>query len=411
MNILFLSRWFPDPPNNGSKLRILYLLKALAAKHRVTLLSFADESAHVERSATLTALCDAVYSVPWRPYQHNSQRARWGFLSPTPRFLIDTFSPQMCDAIQAQLASGRYDLVIASQIDMAAYQPHFGSTPALYEEAEVGVLYENFVRAESLGRRLRCGLTWWKHKHYLNNLAADFASCTVVSQEESDLLHTIVDVTTPVHLVPNCLDLRDYPFQTEAPQPNTLIFTGAMSYFPNLEGMRWFLNDVYGQIQEELPAVTLTMTGKRTSDELPTAAGVTRTGLVPDVRPLVTGAWVSVAPIWRGGGTRLKILEAMALGTPVVSTSKGVEGIGATPGQHLLVADSSQEFARATVSLLRDRTLRKKIVEHARKFVEQRYSLAAVAPHFLQIVEDAAAPVLASKRNTTKRPAAVKPTL
>ena len=166
-----------------------------------------------------------------------------------------------------------------------------------------------------------------------------------------------------------------------------LIFTGAFTYHVNYEGALWFVERVLPLVQAQISHVRLTITGNHADLPFPQIEAVVRTGFVDDVRPLIAGADVCVVPIWQGGGTRLKILEAMALGTPVVATSKGAEGLDAQSGIHLLIADQPAAFADAVVQLLTDPSLRQRLAEHGRTLVEQHYSWSLVMPRFLQLVE------------------------
>jgi glycosyltransferase involved in cell wall biosynthesis len=398
MQILFLSRWFPYPPHNGSKLRILNLLRALALRHQVTLISFNDQPEKEVDVTGLASICRAVHAIPWRAYNPNSGRARLGFFNTTPRFIVDTFSPEMKSCIEAVLAHGRTDLIIASQIDMAAYAAAsaaagaatVGRIPALFEEAEVGTLYEQFSLAHSLKDKARFGLTWAKHRRYLRQTLGRFQLCTVVSGQEKELLATAVSPHTPIEIIPNCINLDDYADVPGTAVPDTLIFTGAFTYHPNYEAMCWFLQHVFPLVRAQRPHVQLTITGNHANLPLPATENVTLAGFVDDVRPLVANAWASLVPIWTGGGTRLKILEAMALGTPVIATSKGAEGLDAESGKHLLLADTAADFAAAVLQLLQNPTLRHTLSQNATHFVAERYNWAVVAPYFLEVVERAA---------------------
>ncbi len=387
MRILFLSAWFPYPMNNGSKLRIYNLLRGLASEHEITLLSFADQPEVNPDAAEIRQLCAQVEVVPVRYFDPRSLRARLGFFSPKPRSVIDTFSAEMAACITKTLRARDYDLIIASQTRMAGYAPYFEDVTAVFEEVEVGILYEDYAQAHSLAQRLRYGLTWAKHRHYLRSLLPFFQACTIVSEPERDLFRRQVAADGPqVVVIPNCLDVTAYrPFFTE-PQPGTLVYTGSFSYFPNHEAMVWFINQVLPLVQAEVPEVKLTITGNRAERPLPSSPHVQHVGFVDDVRPYVAGSWISLAPIWTGGGTRLKILEAMALRTPVVATSKGAEGIEAVPGQHLLIADTPQEFAAAVLRLFHDAALRQYLAENAYQLVCERYDWTAVAPRFLNLI-------------------------
>lgn len=388
--VLFLSRWFPYPPGNGSKLRIFNLLKVLAAAHEVMLLSFNDQPDKAADVSGLAAWCAGVDVVPWRGFNPDSRRARLGFFNSTPRSMIDTFSPEMAQCIKRQVSQQAIDVIVASQIDMAAYFPYFGGVPALFEEAEVGTLYEQYAHAQSAGQKLRYGLTWAKHRRYLARVLAQFQACTVVSVPEKALLATAVPHHTPVSIIPNCIDVADYAHVRETAVPHTLIFAGAFTYQPNYDAMVWFLQEVFPLVRAHIPQAHLTITGNHANLPLPSTDNVTLTGFVTDVRPYVARAAASLAPIWTGGGTRLKILEAMALRTPVIATTKGAEGLDVVDGQHMLLADDPHSFATAVCRLLQEPVLRQQLAQNAYDFVSQHYSWPAVAPRFLEVVEQVA---------------------
>lgn len=322
MHILFLSRWFPYPPNNGSKLRIYNLLRGLAKHHQITLLTFSDQSHTPEEIGELHSFCEAVEVIPLKAFDPKSWRAQLGFLSTKPRSVIDTYSLPMEQAIERIVSRKQIDLVIASQIDMAIYGNAFYGLPALFEEVEVGVIYEQFIKANSFKHRMRSGLTWTKHRRYLATLLRNFHVCTVVSQREQQLLREEVHLNTPIEVIPNCVDTADYAGFDQTPAPNSLIFTGSFSYYPNYEAMNWFLGEVYPLVQAAVPEVNLSITGNHGNRPLPPATNVELTGFVDDVRPLIKSAWAGIVPLHTGGGTRLKILEAMALRTPVIATDR-----------------------------------------------------------------------------------------
>jgi glycosyltransferase involved in cell wall biosynthesis len=306
MNILFLSRWFPYPPSNGSKLRIYNLLRGLAKLHDVTLISFIDQPEINPAAPELRSICKEVYVVPYKPFKPKGLQAQLGFFSSTPRSVKDTFSPEMSQRIQQVIAKKDFDLVIASQIDMAGYRSYFHILPALFEEVELGVFYEKFTNASSVWNRIRHGLTWIKHRHYLARLLQEYSACTVVSERERIMVSRTLPRYTFIDIIPNCVNLTDYQNIAKTPQPGTLIFTGAFRYYPNYEAMVWFIRDVFPSIQAQFPNVHLTITGDHENRSLPTAYNVTLTGVVDDVRPLIARSWVNLAPIFSGGGTDRK---------------------------------------------------------------------------------------------------------
>lgn len=387
VKILFLSRWYPYPPNNGSKLRIYNLLRGLAEFHDVTLLSFSEQPDVDLRAPAVHALCCEVQVVPWKEFDPKSLRARLGFLSLTPRSALDTFSRAMAGHIQQILSSRVFDLVIASQWPMVSYARSWQGSAALFEEIEVGILYEQFAQTTSVWQRFRYGLTWAKHRAYLARVLRNFKACTVVSEREKQLLSRVVPGFEAIEVIPNCIDLVEYSDIHENPKSNCLIFTGSFRYFANHDAMTWFLQEIYPLVQAHVPNVHLVITGDHANLPLPPADNMTLTGFVDDVKPLIASAWVSLAPIRMGGGTRLKILEAMALGTPVVATSKGAEGLSVTSGEHLLIADSPEDFAESILRLMMDPGLRQRLSEAASQLVRERYDWAVISPLFLDLVE------------------------
>jgi polysaccharide biosynthesis protein PslH len=388
MKILFLSRWFPYPANNGSKLRILNLLQGLSRCHDVTLLSFIDPTDAPPDASILGEICSACHTVPWREYEPNSRRARLGFLSAKPRFILDTHSPQMEAEIVRLLSEDKYDLIIASQLSMAAYHQAFGSVKAIFEELEIGGFFEQAHLAGGFLRRLRNQLTWLKLKNYLSGLLHSFDLCTVVSEKEKKLfIDTFPKHRTKAMVVPNCIDLAQYQTSQVEHAKNRLVFSGSFRYIANYQAVVWFLEKVYPLILKNVSDTQLFITGDHAGLPLPMTKNVHLTGHVDDIKSLIASCDVSIVPIWSGGGTRLKVLEAMALGTPVVSTSKGAEGLLAENGRQILIADAPEEFASGVISILQDASLKQQLAANALQLVKERYDWAQVMPGFLQTIE------------------------
>jgi glycosyltransferase involved in cell wall biosynthesis len=215
----------------------------------------------------------------------------------------------------------------------------------------------------------------------------------VSEQDRRTSLRTLPGYRGRVEVVPNGVDCQHNRPGLVKPAPNTLVFNGALTYSANYDAMRYFLNEIYPLIQQQEPDVSLTITGSTSRvnlSDLRSDESVHLSGYVDDVRPLVAGAWACVIPIRQGGGTRLKILEAMALGTPVVATSKGAEGLDVTPSRDILIADEPAEFAVQVVRLLHDPALREQMATNARRLVEQRYDWAQIGQCFVDLIEDVA---------------------
>ena len=391
MNLLYLSPWFPFPPTNGSELRIHALLRGLAARHEVTLLSFQRRPPDPRGLAAARDLLAGVHLVPWREFEPRSRRARLGFLSPRPRSVVDTHSAAMDSLIRRVTAERRYDAVIASELGMAAYWPAWGELPAVLDDLELGVFVGQTTGATTAVARARRRLMWAKLRHYVRGLLPRFAAVTVVSERERDLLCQVAPGYAAVEMVPNGIDVAASAAIRVPRDPDALVFAGSFTYGVNHEAMVWFLSEVYPLVKRAAPEIRLVITGDPAGKPLPPAEGVTLTGFVDDVRPLVAGAAAAVVPIRQGGGTRLKILEAMALGTPVVATSKGAEGLAVTDGGDILLADTPEAFAGAILRLRRDAALRQDLVNNACRLVRRQYDWAVIMPGFVELVERAAA--------------------
>lgn len=388
MNILFLSRWYPFPTNNGSKLRVFHLLRALAAQHSVTLLSFREQQEVVDTAAPeIRSLCREIHTVPWPKFNPTSGTSIAGLFNPKPRSVLDSYSPEMAEKIQQLIAQNQFDVIIASQVGTAGYGRNFQNIPALFEEVEMGIYHEQLAQAASFKSRLRYRLTLGKQANYLRELLQYFHTCTVVSEPERELVKTAVPGYQNVEVIPNCMNLADYDQVRVEKRPNSLIFTGSFTYHVNHQAMEWFVGEVNPLVQAQIPDVQLSITGDHANLPLPPANNVTLTGFVDDIRSWIASSCISLAPIFMGGGTRLKILEAMALRTPVVATSKGAEGLDVEHGKHLLLADTPQAFADAVVRLLQDPDLYQTIANNGYQLIAEKYDWPSVTPHFLTLVQ------------------------
>jgi glycosyltransferase involved in cell wall biosynthesis len=386
MKILFLSRWFPYPIDNGSKLRIYHLLQGLAKYHTVHLLSFSDDPSKAE-TEKVGEICGFVKAVPWKEFQPNSLKSLMGFFREKPRSLLDTFSDEMEKEIRQVLTQNHYDLVIMSQWQMTTYQHLFENIPTLIEEIEVGVPYGNYKDAVTFYSQLRTGLTWMKQRCYLKKILAENQYCTVVSEKEKSLLKKIAP-HSQITVIPNGVLLEEYSGISEERNPNRLIFTGSFRYLPNYEAMLWFVEQVLPLLHEQIPEIEVMVTGDTADLELPKCQGVNQVGFVDNLYSLIGQSSISIVPLLVGGGTRLKILEAMALKTPVVSTSKGAEGLHARADEHLFIADSPQDFAHKVIRLLREPQLSDHFAAKAFDLIQERYDWKVILPNFLKVIDE-----------------------
>ncbi|MDY7013811.1 MAG: glycosyltransferase family 4 protein, partial [Cyanobacteriota bacterium] len=209
----------------------------------------------------------------------------------------------------------------------------------------------------------------------------------VCSQEEVPLLQKLCDRVPPVHVVANGINVADYhrdrvPTIELEPNPFTLLFTASFSYQPNSVAAEILIDQIYPQLRKSYPNCRLILAGHSPTPRMKEAAkmdsGILVTGKVPDMRPYLTAASVTIVPLLTGGGTRLKILEAFAASSPVVSTTKGAEGLNVQNGQHLLIRDSVEEMVAGVSQLWSDTDLVEKLTESALELVQKEYSWDAV---------------------------------
>jgi glycosyltransferase involved in cell wall biosynthesis len=295
----------------------------------------------------------------------------------------------MAQRIEQVVASQRPEVIIASQLGTAIYHRHFRGVPAVFEEVEVGLQYQRYAGVASALAKFRHGLTWWKHRRFVVNLLRHFRVCTAVSEPEKTLLLKLGPRNVRFETIPNCIELAEYEQTSPSPQPDTLIFTGSFTYAPNHEAAVWLVERVWPLVKADIPGAKLMITGNPANRRLSPAEDVVLTGYVKDVRSVVAGASASVAPMLSGGGTRLKILEAMALRTPVVATRKGAEGLDVEHDTHLLLADDPAAFAGHVIRLLREHGTRQRLADSAFRLVQDKYDWSVVMPRFAALVEAA----------------------
>jgi glycosyltransferase involved in cell wall biosynthesis len=289
-----------------------------------------------------------------------------------------------------------FDAVVASHEMMANYALEICPGGARILETHNSLIrwmHERYQNARRPSERVRTWVSWRKHRRYEAALFRRFHLVTVVSSADLDTtVAAVADGETRVEVVPNGVDCSFNRPGLAQPQPNSLVYNGSLTYSANRDAMAYFLDTIYPLVRRTVPDVTLTITGSTAGVDLsalPLDGSVRLSGRVPDIRPQVAKATVCVVPLREGGGTRLKILEAMALGTPVVSTTKGAEGLNVVNREHLLIADDPERFAQYTVEIMRNPEWRQHLACNARKLVEQEYEWSEIGERFVSLVEDA----------------------
>jgi glycosyltransferase involved in cell wall biosynthesis len=390
VRILFLSRWYPFPADNGSRIRILNIIRQLARCHEVHLISFSSESVSLEQRQAMARFCASVVVVPYRPFQPRGWKALASFFSPRPRSVTDTYSVDFERQVEQMGRQPGIDLVIASQIDMLLYPLQLQKVPRVLDELQVLVIYDQYVEQRHPLKRLRNGLTWWKLARYLAEFLPAYSGCTVASVRERECVHLSVSGHPSVITIPNGIDLSQYAGDFGQPVADTLVYAGALTYQPNFAAVSFFLREIFPAIRAKRPGVRLLVTGSMdgvSRQALPEIEGVIFTGYLDDVRPTIAQSWVSIVPLLAGGGTRVKILESLALNTPVVSTTKGAEGLNLVPGRDFLVADCPDDFAAAVLRLLEDVHLRNSLSRNGRQAVAAQYNWESIGQTFRDFID------------------------
>lgn len=369
MRLLVVSTWTPHPDGNGAEQRAFHMARALAARHAVRLIAFMPPDSAPDPPA-LGLGFDTVDLVRESPFVEGPF-TREGLFSHTPRSLVQAYRPAV-GALVSQRAAD-CDLAIGFGTPVVAYIREV-PLPRIFEEIEVGSLLNGTTSAASWRERLRRTLTWWKAGAYFRGLVRHSVATSVVSTVERAHLLDMGCAADRLVVIPNGIDIAA-PSVAVPVEPATMVYPGSITFAANLDAMQYFIRTALPLVRRARPAAMLTITGSvdaASRAALPAAHGVVLTGRLPDVGTAIARSRAAIVPLRRGGGTRLKILHAMAVGTPVVSTSKGIEGLDLIPGRDLLVADTPGAFADSVIRLFDDDDLHARLSARGREIAAGR---------------------------------------
>lgn len=403
--ILILTPQFPYPPHQGTTLRNFNLIAGLAQRHEVHLLSFGDR---VEsQDSPLDDLCQSVQAVP-PPERTLRHRLQGLALSGLPDMAQRLPSAVFRTALADTLERTEPDVVEVEGIELAQYLFQVadsrgeGKRPLLvYDDHNAEYIlqqraFETDVRQPSRWVAAVYSFVQWRRlREYERRACLTADRVVAVSEADAGALRKLLP-DLEVAVVPNGVDMDFYtasvpPLRAgEGPGAQDLVFTAKMDFRPNVDAVVWFVQEVLPLIRREAPETRFWAVGKTPHPRLASLAddpGIVLTGWVEDVRPYIAGAAVYVIPLRMGGGTRLKVLEAMAMGKSIVSTAVGCEGFDLEPGQELIIADQPAEFAAAVLSLLRDPERRERVGRAARRFAGSRYDWRMIVPRLEKVYE------------------------
>jgi glycosyltransferase involved in cell wall biosynthesis len=379
--VLILSPGTPLP-TWGAGTRIYQLARHLSSEHEVTLLSYAD-AIEMPKAAALRDFCREVQLIPPRPdgaLVRRARQVRWT-ASRVPFHARDYYGARMQDALDSLLAERRFDIVQIELLQMTCFRLRTDAKVVLDEHNVEHELLRRMNQGErSAIRRAHHRLEEHKVRRFERLSWGRVDGVAVTSRREELFVHRDAP-TTPTAVVPNCVDLDYFSPGGDEAEDGRIVFAGLLTYRPNLDAARHLVDDILPRVRARHPGATLTIVGAGRAADLEALRqpGVTVTGWVDDVRPYLRRASVIVAPLRIGAGTRLKVVEGLAMAKPMVSTTIGCEGIDVRSGEHLLIADAAEDFADAVVLLLRDRALGQRLGATGRRLARDQYSWEGAA--------------------------------
>jgi len=398
--LLFLTPDLPYPPHQGAAIRTLNLIKNLAPHYEIHLLSFIQGRDTPGRTEPLADYCASMATVP-SPHRSTARRAISVLFSASPDMALRLPSSEFSDALRISLSRERFDFVQTEAIEMAQYGLAVKNmklpSPPLVVFDDINAEYLLQKRAfESDVRQPRRWLgalysliQWRKLQRYEARACRELDKVVVVSEADAKALRSLVP-TLQCAVVPNGVDTDFFhPLEAEESE-TTLAFTGKMDFRPNVDAVLWFIREVLPQIRREVPQASLKVVGRNPHARLQglqRSSNIILTGIVDDVRPYIGEAAVYVVPLRVGGGTRLKLLEAMSMAKAIVSTSLGCEGIPVQPDRELVIADDPASFAQAVVRLIRDRERRSELGVSARELAVAQHDWRHIAPLLERVYE------------------------
>ncbi|MEA2563092.1 MAG: hypothetical protein QOH06_4596 [Acidobacteriota bacterium] len=395
LRLLYLCHRVPYPPDKGDKIRAFNEIRALSKRHRVHLLTLADSE--VPNLAPLEEMCERVEVFP---VQRTGayMRAALGIFSSRPLTLAFFGSAELRQRVEELARNERFDLVVAYCSAMAPYvEPfHEVGTPAVLDMVDVdSSKWAQYSRFASLPMRPIYALEARRLQAYESSLASRFERIVLATGNETRVLKAFAPEANAA-TVPNGVDLDFFrPLDLPRSPHPTIVFTGQMDYFANVDGMVHFARNVFSRLRQRFPDLELLIVGRSPAPAvraLTELAGVHVTGAVGDVRPFLARAWAFVAPLRIAQGVQNKVLEAMAMNVPVVCTDRVFAGLsegGFRHGRDLLAASSDQGLEDSLAGLLGDAQARASLAEHARRRLSLSYRWTTNMDRFEEILAGA----------------------
>lgn len=379
MKLLFLSTENPFPVDHGHHIRTFHVLRALTEEHEVHFVGFSQNEDGFKYKHKLDPFCDtvAIFPLPFRGRRQLLLVLR-NLFSTQPLVAQKYYHTKAVGYIRNLISETGIQLIHFDMLHLARYRRDFSRLPAILVNHNVESLRMlRWAKVDS-NPLLKLFLRYQaaKLRRFERRVCPEFDVCTAVSEYDRQFLRAMCDGGR-FEVIANGVD-ADYFSSSDAEiSPNRMVWAGSMKSPYNRDAVDFFVNDVWQRIQEKHPAAKATFVGGSPTRTLQKAAqrwaNIEVTGYVEDVRPYVAGAGVFVAPMRAGSGTKIKVLNAMAQGKAVVTTTIGAEGIEAKVGEEILIADSAEAFAEKTVHLLRHPDVARRVGERARAVIEKKY--------------------------------------
>ena len=399
MRILWLKTELLHPLDKGGKIRTYEMLKRLKLEHEVTYLSFVrpdEPRSTIERSSEY---CHHLVTVPRNESRKYGARFYLDLIcslgSALPFAIRKYRSRAMRRVIELEMRKRSYDVVVCDFLVASINLPPVPcSATVLFQHNVESMIWQRHFEVQKNSFKLALFETQWrKMLEYERETSHRFGAVVAVSSIDRERMRNEFGLRE-VYDVPTGVDTDYFSPCSVASNPFELVFTGSMDWAPNVDAILYFENSILPIISRAIPECTLTVVGRNPAPQLRQLeqrnSRIKITGRVEDIRDYVSRASAYIVPIRIGGGTRLKIYEAMAMGKPVISTSVGAEGLPLCDGEELLIADEPESFARAVVQVLMDAKLANRLGERARAVVCEKFGWEHAANRFAEICEGVA---------------------
>lgn len=382
LKILLVSPWLPWPPFDGARIRILEMLKFLSARHKVTLFAHIHSLDEMKYIEAIQGLCEHIDVELLRgSLTPRLFRMAMGLLNGFPFIQSIHFSRQLARRLANTTANNEFDIIQIELSLLAQYaneiSPYCEARKVIATHNIESQRFEREIRLSSWGFR-RCVFLAdsmlfrsWEQKSLKK-----FDGAIAVSEHDRDWIKQRHEHACTI-LVPNGVDTQYFQSKRlDSDDASSIVFTGLMDYLPNIRAVEWFVAEVLPKIRESHPEISFDIVGAKPTEEVRALAkrdGVNVTGQVPDIRPYIDKAFASVVPLRSGGGTRLKILQAMSMGCPVISTAVGAEGLQVSAGENILFAENVEQFLAHLEMLYSSGQSRWEIGNAGRALVTHKY--------------------------------------